>query len=109
MQMCSDNYVGLTFMALKQAMDNGAVAAVTLCLTPDAYTPGWEATEAFATRALTHLGLEWRLPRPRPAPAIRGEQAGKFSSANRGAITNHSYPLLLDFIRKSDKAHSDFL
>jgi hypothetical protein len=61
-QMFSDFYLDLTFIALKRAMDNGAVAAVTLCLTPDTYTPGWEATEALATRALRHLGLDWRLP-----------------------------------------------
>jgi UPF0489 domain len=61
-RMFSDEYVDLTFIALKQAMDNGAVGAVTLCLTPDGYTPGWDATEALATRALKHLGLDWRLP-----------------------------------------------
>lgn len=61
-QMFSDHYIDLTFTSLKQAMDSGAVAAVTLCLTPDTYTPGWQATEALATRALKHLGMDWRLP-----------------------------------------------
>lgn len=60
--MFSDRYVELTFSALKQAMDAQTVGVVTLCLTPDSYTPGWEATEALATRALKHLGLDWRLP-----------------------------------------------
>ena len=60
--MFSEHYIDLTFLALKKAMDTNAVAALTLCLTPDTYTPGWDATEALATRALKHLGLEWRLP-----------------------------------------------
>ena len=61
-QMFSEHYIDLTFVALKQAMDTKGVAALTLCLTPDTYTPGWDATEALATRALKHLDLEWRLP-----------------------------------------------
>ena len=61
-RMLSDHYFDLTFQALKQAMDKGVVAALTLCLTPDKYTPGWDVTEALATRGLGHLGLEWKLP-----------------------------------------------
>jgi len=60
--MFSEVYFDTTFIALKRAMDKGAVAAVTLCLTPDSFTPGWAATEALASRGLGHLGLTWALP-----------------------------------------------
>ncbi|MFK0278628.1 UPF0489 family protein [Ensifer sp. NPDC090286] len=39
-QMVSDTYIDQTFRGVRKAMDNGSVAVVTVCLTPDGYTPG---------------------------------------------------------------------
>ncbi len=60
--MISDEYLETTFNGLKDALDRGVVDVVTLCLTPDSYTPGWEATEQLAARILAILGLEFQLP-----------------------------------------------
>lgn len=61
-QLFSDQYIDTVFLTLKQAMEKDSIAVLTLCLTPDTYTPGWTATEALATRVLRHLDLEWQLP-----------------------------------------------
>ena len=47
---------------LKDAMDRGTIGVLTLCLTPDSYTPGWAATEALAARILERLDLAFQLP-----------------------------------------------
>ena len=60
--MISEEYLNVTFIGLKDAIDRGVVGAITLCLTPDSFTPGWEATEQLAARILAILGLEFRLP-----------------------------------------------
>ena len=43
-------------------MQVGSVGAVTLCLTPDSFTPGWRVTEELATRILERLDLKFELP-----------------------------------------------
>jgi hypothetical protein len=43
-------------------MDRGTIGVLTLCLTPDNYTPGWTATETLAARILERLDLAFQLP-----------------------------------------------
>lgn len=62
--MVSDEYLTSTFRGLKEAMDRGDVGVVTLCLTPDSFTAGWESTEQLAAQVLAVLGMEFRLPTP---------------------------------------------
>lgn len=62
-QMVSDNYIDQVGIALRRSMDRGAVKVVTLCLTPDSFTPGWAVCEKLASRILAHLGLSFQLPR----------------------------------------------
>lgn len=60
--MVSDHYIDTIGAELKEAMDRGVIGVLTLCLTPDSFTPGWAATEALATRLLEPLGLSFGLP-----------------------------------------------
>jgi hypothetical protein len=60
--MISDEYLETTFGGLRDALDRGVVGVLTLCLAPDSFTPGWEATEQLAARILAILGMEFRLP-----------------------------------------------
>ena len=60
--MVSDNYIDAVASGLKGAMDRGAISVLTLCLTPDSYTPGWKETEALAARILQRMDLTFRLP-----------------------------------------------
>lgn len=60
--MFSDNYLEAFGKGLKEAMDRGVVSVITLCLTPDSFTPGWDATEALATRILDMLESQFSLP-----------------------------------------------
>lgn len=61
-RMVSDEYLEKVFAELKGALDRGIVGVVTLCLTPDSFTPGWDATEELAARVLAVLGAEFQLP-----------------------------------------------
>jgi len=60
--MVSEDYIDAVASSLKDAMDRRAIGVVTICLTPDNYTPGWTATEALAARFLERLGLAFQLP-----------------------------------------------
>lgn len=60
--MVSDDYIDAVAAGLKDAMDRGIIGVLTLCLTPDNYTPGWAATEALAARLLKRLNLTFHLP-----------------------------------------------
>ena len=61
--MVSENYLRSVAEGLRKAMQVGSVGAVTLCLTPDSFTPGWGATEELATRILERLDLKFELPK----------------------------------------------
>ena len=61
-RIVSDQYIDRVAAELKVALDRGVIGVVTLCLTPDSFTPGWEATEALAARILKPLGLTFELP-----------------------------------------------
>ncbi len=39
--MASDDYIDETYRGTRKAMDDGHVAVVPVCLTPDGFTPGW--------------------------------------------------------------------
>ncbi|WP_103174900.1 UPF0489 family protein [Paracoccus sp. SY] len=60
--MVSEDYVDAVAEAIKDAMDRGTIGVLTLCLTPDSFTPGWTATEELATRILKCMGLTFQLP-----------------------------------------------
>ncbi|QFT95404.1 hypothetical protein FIU86_21305 (plasmid) [Roseovarius sp. THAF9] len=60
--MVSDDYIDAVATGLKDAMDRGTIGVLTLCLTPDSYTPGWTATETLAARILERLDLAFQLP-----------------------------------------------
>lgn len=60
--MVSDQYINAIAEGLKDAMDRGTIGVLTLCLTPDTFTPGWPETELLASRILQRLGLTFRLP-----------------------------------------------
>jgi hypothetical protein len=40
-------------------MDQGAVKVVTLCLTPNNFTPGWQACIDLSARILRILGVQY--------------------------------------------------
>lgn len=61
--MVSDEYLRQVARQLRQSMEAERVGVVTLCLTPDSYTPGWEETERMATLLLAELGISFELPR----------------------------------------------
>ncbi|MGK9261994.1 hypothetical protein KXS15_13685 [Sinorhizobium meliloti] len=44
MQMVSDTFIDEKFRGVRKATDNGSVAVVTICLTPDGYAPSWNAS-----------------------------------------------------------------
>lgn len=60
--MVSDDYIDAVTSGLNDAMDRGTIGVLTLCLTPDSYTPGWQATEALAARILERVGFTFQLP-----------------------------------------------
>lgn len=60
--LVADQYIDTMSTELKDAIDRGVVGVLTLCLTPDSFTPGWDATEALAKRVLERLGLKFELP-----------------------------------------------
>lgn len=60
-RMLSDDYIDAVAEGLKDAMDRGAIGVLTLCLTPDSFTPGWADTEALAARLLKGLDLTFQL------------------------------------------------
>jgi hypothetical protein len=60
--MVSEEYLTSTFRSLKEAIERGVVGVVTICLTPDTYTAGWESTEELVGRILSILGLDFQLP-----------------------------------------------
>ena len=59
LQQC---HIDAVASGLKKVMDRGTIGVLTLCLTPDSYTPGWAATEALAARILERLDLAFQLP-----------------------------------------------
>ena len=62
--MVSGDYLTTTFRGLSEALVRGDVAVVTLCLTPDSFTAGWESVEELASRILAILDMEFRLAAP---------------------------------------------
>ena len=61
--MFSNEYVDAVFSAIRRSNDEGRVACVTLCLTPDdSYTGGWAQAEALCERACDRLGIHFKLP-----------------------------------------------
>jgi len=60
--MVSEDYIDAAASGLKDAMDRGTIGVLTICLTPDSYTPGWTETEALAARLLERLDLTFDLP-----------------------------------------------
>lgn len=62
--MVSGDYLTTTFRGLSEALVRGDVGVVTLCLTPDSFTAGWESVEELASRILAILDMEFRLAAP---------------------------------------------
>lgn len=61
--MVSETYLNRTFLPLRAALEQGEIAVITICLTPDPpFTGGWEAAELLANRLLNILGLDFKLP-----------------------------------------------
>lgn len=56
--MFSQDYIDEFCENLKLAIDRGVVAAVTVCLTPDGYTPGWQSCVDLSKRLFKNLGVE---------------------------------------------------
>ncbi|MDD2179217.1 UPF0489 family protein [Acidovorax sp. D2M1] len=62
-QMLSDAYVDALFGAMRPALENGRIAALTLCLSPDEIlTGGWPPVVALCERACAALGVNFLLP-----------------------------------------------
>lgn len=60
-QMFSDEYIRSIFEIINKLNDTNKISVITLCLTPDYYTPGWKETEAMATKVLSILGKQFSL------------------------------------------------
>ncbi len=58
----SDEYLRQVGKQSHHSIDAARVGVVTLCLTPDSYTPGWEEPERIAALLLAELGTPFRLP-----------------------------------------------
>ena len=59
----SDEFLETTFSHLRRAIESGAVAVTTICLTPDQpFTPGWAASEQLAKKITGILGIDFELP-----------------------------------------------
>lgn len=61
-QIFSDEYIENVFKFIHRLNMNDKVHAITLCLTPDDYTPGWNTAETMATKALSVMGKHFKLP-----------------------------------------------
>jgi len=74
-RMLADDYLDTAFSPVRRAIENGAIAVTTVCLTPDLpYTPGWTDSERVAEKLLSVLGFDFRLPRGPSNNALHGDR-----------------------------------
>jgi hypothetical protein len=65
--MFSDGYVETIFAEIRECHEEGRIACLTLCLTPDeGYTGGWKHAEALCKQVCRILGVDFSLPASRP-------------------------------------------
>ena len=62
-RMLSSAYIDRCIDVVRQKIEDGTIAVTTIALTPsDNFTGGWEPSEEMATRVLSRLGIDFKLP-----------------------------------------------
>ena len=58
----SEQYIEQLFSSIKKHLDDGKIACLTLCLSPEC-CGGWEAAEALCAKVVEVMGIDFVLPK----------------------------------------------